>query len=348
MGTVVKYDNIFQYNESRGVETLHPLVSVIDFSKAEPIPPGHYRHCFGFYAVFLKDVKCGDLRYGRNYYDYQEGTLVFMAPGQVVEVEVKDKPQVPPKGRALLFHPDLLRGTSLGRNIAGYTFFSYEVNEALHLSEQERQVVMDCLQNIQSELKHAIDKHSRTLIVSNIELLLNYSTRFYERQFITRNNVNRDVLAGFERLLGDYFAGDRPERDGVPSVRWCAEQLHLSANYFGDLVKKETGKSAQEYIQLKVIDIAKERIFDPDARSAKSPTRWDSATRSTSRVCSRRWWGVRPTNTGPQTDTKNPSAPRKGFSHTNINNTNNAMAENPRFIVFGTKVAQNSGTRNRH
>ena len=263
MGTVVKYDNIFQYNESRGVETLHPLVSVIDFSKAEPIPPGHYRHRFGFYAVFLKDVKCGDLRYGRNYYDYQEGTLVFMAPGQVVEVEVKDKPQVPPKGRALLFHPDLLRGTSLGRNIAGYTFFSYEVNEALHLSEQERQVVMDCLQNIQSELKHAIDKHSRTLIVSNIELLLNYSTRFYERQFITRNNVNRDVLAGFERLLGDYFAGDRPERDGVPSVRWCAEQLHLSANYFGDLVQKETGKSAQEYIQLKVIDIAKERIFDP-------------------------------------------------------------------------------------
>ena len=263
MGTVVKYDNIFQYNESRGVETLHPLVSVIDFSKAEPIPPGHYRHCFGFYAVFLKDVKCGDLRYGRNYYDYQEGTLVFMAPGQVVEVEVKDKPQVPPKGRALLFHPDLLRGTSLGRNIAGYTFFSYEVNEALHLSEQERQVVMDCLQNIQSELKHAIDKHSRTLIVSNIELLLNYSTRFYERQFITRNNVNRDVLAGFERLLSDYFRDDAPQRDGVPSVRWCAEQLHLSANYFGDLVKKETGKSAQEYIQLKVIDIAKERIFDP-------------------------------------------------------------------------------------
>ena len=263
MGTVVKYDNIFQYNESRGVETLHPLVSVIDFSKAEPIPPGHYRHCFGFYAVFLKDVKCGDLRYGRNYYDYQEGTLVFMAPGQVVEVEVKDKPQVPPKGRALLFHPDLLRGTSLGRNIAGYTFFSYEVNEALHLSEQERQVMMDCLQNIQSELKHAIDKHSRTLIVSNIELLLNYSIRFYERQFITRSEVNKDALSRFERLLNDYFKGDTPQRDGVPSVRWCAEQLHLSANYFGDLVKKETGKSAQEYIQLKVIDIAKERIFDP-------------------------------------------------------------------------------------
>ena len=139
MGTVVKYDNIFQYNESRGVETLHPLVSVIDFSKCPKAR--HARRMYGFYCVFLKDVKCGDMRYGRHYYDYQEGTLVFMAPGQVVEVEVKDKPQVPPKGRALLFHPDLLRGTSLGRNIAGYTFFSYEVNEALHLSEQERQVV---------------------------------------------------------------------------------------------------------------------------------------------------------------------------------------------------------------
>ena len=263
MGTVVKYDNIFQYNESRGVETLHPLVSVIDFSKAEPIPPGHYRHCFGFYAVFLKDVKCGDLRYGRNYYDYQEGTLVFMAPGQVVEVEVKDKPQVPPKGRALLFHPDLLRGTSLGRNIAGYTFFSYEVNEALHLSEQERQVMMDCLQNIQSELKHAIDKHSRTLIVSNIELLLNYSTRFYERQFITRAHVNHDVLTRFERLLDDYFAEGRARSEGLPTVKYCAGQLCLSPNYFGDLVKRETGRTAQEHIQLKLLEVAKERVLDP-------------------------------------------------------------------------------------
>lgn len=261
MDTVVKYDNIFQFNESRGVETLHPLVSVIDFSKCGPAR--FERQVYGFYTIFLKEVKCGDLRYGRNYYDYQEGTLVFLAPGQVIGYENNGQ-TYQPKGWALLFHPDLLRGTSLGRNIAGYTFFSYEVNEALHLSEQERQVVLDCLLNIQSELKHAIDKHSRTLIVSNIELLLNYSTRFYERQFITRNNVNRDVLAGFERLLGDYFAGDRPEQDGVPSVRWCAEQLHLSANYFGDLVKKETGKSAQEYIQLKMIDAAKEGLLDPN------------------------------------------------------------------------------------
>ena len=259
MNSPVKYDNIFQFNESRGVETLHPLVSVIDFSKCGPAR--FERQVYGFYTVFLKEVKCGDLRYGRNYYDYQEGTLVFLAPGQVIGYE--DNGQTyQPKGWALLFHPDLLRGTSLGRNIGSYSFFSYEVSEALHLSEQERNVVVDCLQNILAELNHAIDKHSRTLIVSNIELLLNYCTRFYERQFITRVNANRDVLAGFEHLLGDYFQDDRPEREGVPTVRWCAEQLHLSPNYFGDLVKKETGKSAQEYIQSKVIDIAKERIFD--------------------------------------------------------------------------------------
>ena len=199
---------------------------------------------YGFYCVFLKDVKCGDMRYGRHYYDYQEGTLVFIAPGQVVGIE--DNGEVfQPKGWALLFHPDLIRGTSLGRSMDEYTFFSYEANEALHLSEQERLVVLECLQNITGELNHAIDKHSRRLIVSNIELLLNYSIRFYERQFITRSEVNKDALSRFERLLNDYFKGDTPQRDGVPSVRWCAEQLHLSANYFGDLIKKETGKSAQ-------------------------------------------------------------------------------------------------------
>ena len=266
MGTVVKYDNIFQYNESRGVETLHPLVSVIDFSKAEPIPTGHYRHRFGFYAVFLKDVKCGDLRYGRNYYDYQEGTLVFIAPGQVVGIE--DNGEVfQPKGWALLFHPDLLRGTQLGRNIRNYTFFSYEVREALHLSEQERRTILDCLHNIRHELQHAIDRHSRTLVVNNIEMFLNYCVRFYDRQFITRSDVaGKDILARFERTLDDYFLSDKPQTEGLPTVQYCAQELHLSANYFGDLVKRLTGKTAQEHIRLRLIDAAKERIADP-ARS---------------------------------------------------------------------------------
>ena len=215
---------------------------------------------YGFYAIFLKEVKCGDLRYGRNYYDYQEGTLVFLAPGQVIGIDDNGE-YFQPKGRVLLFHPDLIRGTSLGRNMKDYSFFSYEVNEALHLSEQERGVIIDCLNNINEELNRGIDKHSKMLIVSNIELLLNYSIRFYDRQFITRENVNKDILSKFENVVNGYFQTDKPETIGLPSVRYCADQLHLSANYLGDLIKKETGKSAQEHIQLRLIDIAKEKIL---------------------------------------------------------------------------------------
>ena len=168
-----------------------------------------------------------------------------------------------PKGWALLFHPDLIRGTLLGQHMKEYTFFSYESNEALHLSERERAMVVECFLKIRHELEHAIDRHSKRLIAINIEMLLDYCLRFYERQFITRAEVNRDVLTRFERLLDDYFAGDRALRDGLPSVRFCAGELCLSPNYFGDLVKKETGKTAQEYIQLKLIGVAKERMMDP-------------------------------------------------------------------------------------
>ena len=268
MGTVVKYDNIFQYNESRGVETLHPLVSVIDFSKAEPIPPGHYRHCFGFYAVFLKDVKCGDLRYGRNYYDYQEGTLVFIAPGQVVGIE--DNGEVfQPKGWALLFHPDLIRGTALGQEIRNYSFFSYETREALHLSEEERQTVMDCLYKIEAELKHGIDKHSRRLITAHIGVLLDYCMRFYERQFTTREEVNRDIIVRFERLLDDYFDSEAPLQEGLPTVKYFADKVFLSANYFGDMIRKQTGQTASEYIQNKLIERAKESLLSTDKTTSE-------------------------------------------------------------------------------
>jgi AraC family transcriptional regulator, transcriptional activator of pobA len=259
MEKIVKIESVSQYNTLMGEETLHPLVSVIDFSKAKP--QKHSLMNMGLYTMFLKDVKCGDLKYGRNYYDYQEGTLVFVAPGQVIGVE-NSKEYYQPKGRALLFHPDLIRGTVLGHHIKDYSFFSYEVSEALHLSEKERQVVLDCLDKIQFELSHAIDKHSKTLIVTNIELLLNYCIRFYDRQFVTRDNVNKDILVRFERLIDDYFQSDKPQTIGLPSVRFCADQLHLSANYLGDLIKKETGKTAQEHLQLKLMDIAKEKVFD--------------------------------------------------------------------------------------
>lgn len=258
MNDILKLDNIAQYNSLRGVETLHPLVSVVDMSKATPTQSERIH--FGFYCVFLKEVKCGDLKYGCNYYDYQEGTLVFVAPGQIVGVNSKEIIQ--PKGWALLFHPDLIRGTSLGHNIKDYTFFSYEVYEALHLSEKEKQIVIDCLNKIDYELKRSIDKHSKTLIANNIELLLNYCMRFYDRQFITRSHVNKDILAKFEKLLDEYFQSDMPQTSGLPTVKYCAENIHLSANYLGDLIKKETGKSPQEHIQLKLMDIAKERIFD--------------------------------------------------------------------------------------
>ena len=259
MDDIIKLESISQFNTLRGVETLHPLVNVFEFSNMKLIPEA--RALYGFYCVFLKEAICGDLKYGCNYYDYQEGTLVFIAPGQIVGIGSKPGSTMP-KGRGLLFHPDLIRGTSLGLNIKKYTFFSYEANEALHLSEKERQVITDCLDNIDHELRQSIDKHSKALIANNIELLLNYCMRYYDRQFITRNLVNKDILMRFETLLDNYFQSELVQTAGLPTVRYCADQLHLSANYFGDLIKKETGKSAQESIQLKVMSLAKERIFD--------------------------------------------------------------------------------------
>lgn len=264
MEEIMNVDHTYQYEKMMGVETLHPLISVIDFSKVPKIEahePFHKKYRYGYYAVYLKDVKCGDLKYGRNTYDYQEGTLVFMAPGQIVGISSDGQPREM-KGWALLFHPDLLHGTLLAKNMKDYTFFSYETNEALHLSEQERQTVIDCFQKIRIELQHALDKHSKMLIASNIELLLNYCIRFYDRQFITRSDCNRGILTRFENLLNTYFNSDKPQTVGLPSVKHCADQLNLSSNYFGDLIKKETGQSAQDYIQQKLMEVAKEKIHD--------------------------------------------------------------------------------------
>ena len=258
---MLRFDTVSEYNTFNNHETLHPLVSIIDFSKAAP--RRLQRTYFGFYLVLLKDVKCGDLRYGKNTYDYQEGTLVFLAPGQTLDME-PSKELYQPKGHGVIFHQDLIMGTPLGRHINDYSFFSYNVNEALHVSERERQIIMDCFSKISYELEHAVDKHSKKLIASNIELLLNYCNRFYDRQFITRDNANKGTLEKFEELLNGYFSKDKPQKVGLPSVAYFAEELHLSPNYFGDLMKKETGKSAQEHIQTKLISLAKEHILDPE------------------------------------------------------------------------------------
>ncbi len=263
MERTYRFDTVAEYNALNNHETLHPLVSVIDFSKANPRSWGEksVRINYGLYCIFLKDFKGCDLKYGRNYYDYHEGTLVFIAPGQVMEIET-DGQEYQPKGHALVFHPDLLRGTSLAKSILDYSFFSYNANEALHLSERERQIVLDCFLKIEFELHQNIDKHSKKLIASNIELFLNYCERFYDRQFITRDDVNKGILEKFEALLNGYYSSDKPLKLGLPSVAYCAKELHLSANYFGDLIKKETGKNAKEYIQAKIIDVAKNKAFD--------------------------------------------------------------------------------------
>ncbi len=258
--TLLNIETVTEYDDMLGVETLHPQVSVIDLSKARPMR--HMRHTFSFYVVFLKDEKNCDLLYGRQRYDYQKGSIVCLAPGQVIGIEDTGE-EFQPQGYALCFHPDFIRGTNLGRSIKEYSFFSYEVNEALHLSERERVTFIDCLMKIQEELQHSIDRLSKRLIANNIELLLNYCLRFYERQFITRQDVNRDILTRFERLLDNYFSEENVLQKGLPTVKYCASELCLSTNYFGDLIKKETGKTALEWIQNKIIDIAKEQLLIP-------------------------------------------------------------------------------------
>lgn len=260
MEKVIIIDSIDEYNKMMGFETRHPLVSVVDLRNADKAAfPLEAAYSYGVYALFLKQTYCGDITYGRMTYDYQEGTVTSFAPGQVAHV--KHKPDFEPDALGLLFHPDLIHGTSLGQDIKQYSFFSYSSTEALHLSEQEKAIYRDCLEKIRLETERPIDGHSRKLICRNIELLLDYCMRFYDRQFITRKTVNRDILTKFEEELDKYFSAGEPARNGLPSVKHFAERCFLSANYFGDLIKKETGRTPQEYIQTKIIDLAKDELL---------------------------------------------------------------------------------------
>lgn len=257
MNRIERLDGVADYNARFGVETLHPLVSVIDYSTLKPFRRS--RKCLGFYAVMLKDVNCGDLHYGRHYYDYQEGTLVFISPGQVIGND-DDGEYYTGKGFALLFHPDLLRHTPLAAGMKQYSFFSYEASESLHMSERERDIIVHCFHAIADELQRGVDRHSKAIIISHIEVMLNHCMRFYDRQFSTREHVHRDLLTRFERMLDAYFEEGNPELLGLPTVQYFADELHLSANYFGDVIKKETGRTPQEHIQQKLIDRAKDLL----------------------------------------------------------------------------------------
>lgn len=259
MSEITKIDTVQQYCDLFGIEALHPLISIVDCDKMQLIR--HGRRLYNLYAVLLKDTECGTMSYGKSIYDYEKGTVLFAAPGQVMGAE-DDGLLHQPAGWALVFHPELLRGTPLAKMMKGYSYFSYNANEALHLSEQERRTVIECVEKIQTELQHPIDKHSKSLIVDNLKLLLDYCVRFYDRQFITRENANHDILSRFENLLDEYFNSDKLAQDGIPSVQYCADKLCLSANYLGDLLKRETGLSALKHIQQKMLDVAKERVFN--------------------------------------------------------------------------------------
>ncbi|PAW92297.1 AraC family transcriptional regulator [Mucilaginibacter sp. MD40] len=260
METPGRLQDVSQFNKERGQVTYHPLVTVLDQSKSCQIRP--YRFVSDLYIVFFKQEQCADMLYGRSRYDYQGQTLIFIAPGQVAGLE--GDALIQPNGYALAFHPDFIHGTSLGRQIRNYHFFSYDVREALHVSDREKELLTECFRKIIYELSQPIDKHTRKLIATNIELLLDYCERFYDRQFITREHLNKDILTRFEDLLNHYFNSENLSNKGLPTVAFCAGELALSPKYFGDLIKKETGQTAQEYIQSKLIDLAKEKMSRGD------------------------------------------------------------------------------------
>lgn len=261
MGDLIRLENVQDYNRILGIETLHPLVSVVDMSQLKSIK--HRRMFFGFYCVYFKELYCGTVLYGRSKYDYQEGTMLFISPGQIAGADDGGE-TVNPKGFVLMFHPDLLYGTPLARRMKEYTFFSYSSDEALHMSEREKQIILNCFHGIQYELGHQMDKHTKQIVASNIETMLNHCVRFYDRQFVSREIPNHGVLDKFETVLQEYFDSELPKTKGLPTVQYCADRVCLSPNYFGDLIKKETGKTASEHIQFAVMSKAKELIAGTD------------------------------------------------------------------------------------
>lgn len=257
---VVVVNHIREYDEMVGAETLHPLVNVVDFSRLPPMKGIASKRMFGYYAIYLKGQKYSDMNYGRSKYDYEEGALVFCAPGQVAGVE-DDGVVRQFTTRVLMFHPNLLRGTYLHSLMGQYTFFSYNTNEALFPTEEEKEVIIDCFEKIEKELR-SFDADSMPIIIDYIKLVLDYSTRYYRRQFAGGRFKNQDMLAKLEQLLEAYFSSDAPLTQGVPTVSYCSDKLCFSTNYFNDLVREATGMSALKMIHRKMLDVAKEKLSD--------------------------------------------------------------------------------------
>lgn len=256
---VLNIETVHQCNCCLGHKTLHPLVSVIDLSKAN-LEQRTIK--FDFYTILLLEGQTDDFLYGRKYYDYSNASLVFLTPGESIKI---DRSKIlPPKGWLLAFHPELLYRTSLGENIKKYSFFFYQLNEALHLSLREKTKAIECLCNIGEELQHAIDCHSKILISRHIELLLDYCSRFYERQFITRCEANKAVIRQTDLLIAEYIQSGKLKNNTLPSAGYCANMLHLSPQYFSDLLKFETGRNINEYFQHKRLEASKAMLMKPD------------------------------------------------------------------------------------
>lgn len=250
--------NFFQLNQ----RVLHPLATVIDFSQVDHDISGDTKVSSDFYALIFKNYNKNNMKYGRRVVDFQDGSLICLAPNQVIEMEDDIEVSDNMMGWGVFFHPDLIRGTSLSDKMKDYNFFTYEISESLHLSEKEKQTLYDCVLKIEAELQESIDNHSQTILVSAIELLLNYCTRFYGRQFITRKSSNNAVVTQIEKILNDYFTKNDIGQKGLPTVKFLAEQVHLSPGYLSDLLKKETGKNAQDHIHFHLIEEAKNILLN--------------------------------------------------------------------------------------
>lgn len=242
----------------------HPLVTVLDFSKVTEQVKQNSKITTDFYSIMFKNYCKNNIKYGRKTIDFQDGNLICIAPNQVIEIDNEIEEREDKMGWGLFFHPDLIRSTSLNEKIKNYSFFNYEVSEALHLSDKEKNVLFECIQKIQSELQENIDVHSQYIIVSTIELLLNYCSRFYGRQLITRSQTNKSLLSQIENLLIQYFADDKKNEQGLPTVKYLADNVHLSPSYLSDLLKKETGKNAQEHIHFYLIEAAKNLLLNSE------------------------------------------------------------------------------------
>ncbi len=254
---IIHIKSISHLHELSGyIKPTHPLISILDVSEVE-IPEEYVgtKITSSLYTIGLKDKSCG-LQYGRNAYDFEEGVLYFTAPNQIQSVSnAQKKNEI--KGWILSFHPDLIRNTSLGKTIDSYNFFGYDVYEALHLSDTEQKTITDLVQLINDEIAERIDNHSQEVISSYLELLLNLSKRYYERQFNTRSAQHSDVVSQFQSLLKDYYERGMLRELGTPSMEYFAEKVLLSANYLSDLLKKETGYSAKDQINHFIIEKAK-------------------------------------------------------------------------------------------